>query len=172
MGFRRETAGHVAIVTTRAFTSVLAIAAALLVAASAAASSPASEISASLSTTKAGAKNVTLTISWRTELRCGRPIGVKTLVLKLPANARVPAAIPASAVLVGTRAATKVAVTGHTLAIALPPPRGMLCDSIRVGIVKIVVLPSAGLGNPKVPGLYTATLIAGPGTFRLIMRTH
>ncbi len=139
-------------------------------AASAAASNPASEASAVLSPARLGAKNVMLTVSLRTELRCGRLAGTKPLVLALPARARVPSAIPASAVLIGGRAAGKVAVAGHTLTISPAPPRGVMCNSIRVGVVKIVVLPAAGLGNPRAPGAYVVRLTYGPGIFPLPLR--
>ncbi len=142
---------------------------ALVAAASAAASNPSSEASAVVVPAKPGAKNVTLTISLRTELRCGRLAGTKALVLTLP-RAHVPSAIPASAVLIGGRAAGKLGVAGHTLTISPAPPRGVMCDSIRVGVVKIVVLPAAGLGNPRVPGAYILRLTYGPGIFPLPVR--
>jgi hypothetical protein len=154
-------------VISRLTASLLVAAVALSVAASAGASNPASEASAAVSPSKLGAKNVTLTVSLRTELRCGRLAGTKALVLALPARAHVPSAIPASAVLIGGRAAGKVAVTGHTLTISPAPPRGVMCNSIRVGVVKIVVEPAAGLGNPRVRGAYVLRLTYGPGTFPL-----
>lgn len=154
---------------SRRTTSLLVAAAALVAGANAVASSPASEASAAVSPSKPGAKNVTLTVSLRTELRCGRLAATKALVLALP-GAHVPSAIAASAVLIGGRAAGKVAVAGHTLTISPAPPRGVVCNSIRVGVVKIVVLPRAGLGNPRVPGAYILRLTYGPGIFPLPVR--
>jgi hypothetical protein len=87
-------------------------------------------------------------------------------VLRLPQQARVPRAIAASAVLVGGKAAGRVAVDGHSLRISPPPPRGgMSCNSIRPGVVKIVVAGAAGLGNPRAPGSYTVRLTHGSETF-------
>jgi hypothetical protein len=158
-------------VISRRATSLLAAAALTLVTSGGAfASNPANDAPAVVVPGKLGAKNVTLTVSLRTELRCGRLPGTKALVLALPARARIPSAIPAAAVLIGGRAAGKVAVAGHTLTISPAPPRGVLCDSIRVGVVKIVVLPAAGLGNPRVPGAYVLRLTYGPGIFPLPVR--
>jgi hypothetical protein len=161
---------HIAVISRRTALLAVLAALALVVSAGALASNPASEASAVVVPAKLGAKNVTLTVSLRTELRCGRLAGTKALVLALPARAHVPSAIPASAVLIGGRAAGKVGVAGHTLTVAPAPPRGVMCDSIRVGVVKIVVLPAAGLGNPRLPGAYVLRLTYGPGIFPLPVR--
>jgi hypothetical protein len=158
------------VISRRAAALLVAVALALVTSAGAFAWNPASEASAVIVPGKPGAKNVTLTISLRTELRCGRLAGTKALVLALPARAHVPSVIPASAVLIGGHAAGEVGVAGHTLTISPAPPRGVMCDSIRVGIAKIVVLPAAGLGNPRVPGAYVLRLTYGPGIFPLPVR--
>jgi hypothetical protein len=150
-----------------------AMPAALLVAtAGTAGAVSADSASATLSTSKAGAKAVTLTVALNTELQCGRLRG-GALVLRLPAQARLPGAIAASAVLVGGKASGRVAVDGHSLRISLPPPRGtMSCDSIRQGVVKIVVASAAGLGNPRAPGTYTVRLTRGSETFAAPLKIH
>jgi hypothetical protein len=120
---------------------------------------------AALSPSTSGARHVALTISLRTELQCGRLMGSRTLVVTLPARARVAHAIPAAAVLVGGRAVSRVAVAGRVVTLSLPTPRGVLCDSIRMGQATIVFRPGAGLGNPPAPGVYTVRVAHGADAF-------
>lgn len=143
--------------------TIVAVALTALAAGSAAASTGAA--TAAVSTSKAGAKQVTLTVSLHTELQCGRLPGSAALVLTLPAKAHVATSVPASAVLIGGKAARRVVVSGHTLTISPAAPRGMLCDSIRMGVAKIVVLPAAGLGNPKAAGTYSVRASHAAETF-------
>jgi hypothetical protein len=135
------------------------------------AASPASLATAVLSSNRAGARPVVLTLSLRTELQCGRLMG-GALVLKLPAQARLASSIPASAVLVGGKPAGSVVVAGHSLTIAVPRPRGAICDSITFGIAKLTVLRAARLGNPKTPGSYTIRLQHGSATFAATLKIH
>jgi len=127
---------------------------------------------AQVSTSTAGAKHVRLIVSFRTELRCGRLMGSRTLVLGLPAKARVGATVPATAVTVGGTAASNVSVSGHTVTIALAPPRGAMCDSVRVGVAKIVVAGAAGIGNPGTPGTYSVRVAHGSETFAAPLTIH
>jgi hypothetical protein len=147
---------------------LLASAAALAAAAPAGASSPV----ATPSSNAAGARDVTLTVVLSTELQCGRPTGSRTLTLALPRAARVAASVPASAVTVGGRAVSSVARAGRTLRLTLPPPRGMMCDSIRTGPLRIVLLPAAGYGNPAKAGRYVVRVVHGADSFaaRLTIR--
>jgi hypothetical protein len=110
----------------------------------------------SLSSAKAGDRPVALTIRLHTELRCGRLTG--SVKVGLPAGATVPRTIRPSAVLVGTRSAGSVAVSGHTISIAPPLPGGMICNVIAPGIAKIVLTRAAGIGNPSRPGRYTVSI--------------
>jgi hypothetical protein len=121
---------------------------------------------ATLSSSASGAKPVALALTFRSELQCGRLTG-GALVLKLPRKALVPPAIAASAVLVGGKQSAHVAVAGRLITVALPTrPQGiMTCDSIVVGLAKIVVTRAAGLGNPKPRGNYTVTVTHGAETF-------
>jgi len=142
----------------------------LIALSSASAATPAASGSVLLSTHKAGAAHVAVTISLRTELQCGRLMGTRALVLTLPARERVPSTIAADAVLIGSKAAGRVSVTGHVITISPAPPRGMLCDSIKVGVAKVSILPAAGLGNPKASGAYTARLTHGSESWILPLR--
>jgi hypothetical protein len=136
-----------------------------LPAAAAGAAVVAGPASATLSTNRAGARPVALTVSLHTELQCGRIMGIGALVLRLPAAMRVPSTIHAAAVLVGGKPVGSVVVAGHSLTIALAPPRGAMCDSIIMGVAKIVVTRAAGLGNPRAPGTYAVKLTHGSQTF-------
>jgi hypothetical protein len=125
-----------------------------------------------LSSSKAGAKSVTLTVSLRTELQCGRLMGSRALVVTLPAKARLPQTVAATAVMVGGSVAGQVSVAGRAVTISIPPPRGMVCDSITVGIAKIVFLSTAGLGNPRAPGTYTVRVAHGKDAFVAPLKIH
>jgi hypothetical protein len=116
--------------------------------------------SVSLSSNRAGARPVALTVALRTELQCGR-LRARSVSVRLPAPARVPESIPASAVLVGGVQAARVEVSGHTLAIALRRPKAPICTTIAFGTAKIVVTRAARLGNPKAPGTYALAVYLG-----------
>jgi hypothetical protein len=125
-----------------------------------------------LSSSKAGAKHVTLTVSLITGLQCGRLMGSRTLVVTMPAKAKLPHTVAASAVTVGGKAVSRVSIAGPAVTISIPPPRGMICDSITVGIATIVFLPAAGLGNPRAPGTYTVRIAHGNDAFAAPLKIH
>ena len=153
----------------RVVAAPLALACALAGTAGAATAVPATT---ALSSSKAGAKHVTLTVSLSTELQCGRLVGSRTLVVTLPAKAKLPQTVAASAVTVGGKAVSQVSVAGRAVTIFIPPPRGMMCDSIIVGMAKIVFLPAAGLGNPRAPGTYTVRVAHGNDAFAAPLKIH
>jgi hypothetical protein len=167
LSFLKGAVGHHQFVRTVALSALLAVAAALLSAPAALASNPATPIN--LSTNAAGAGPVGLTVSPRFELQCGRLVG-GSLVLTFPRQMRVPRAIAAAAVLIGTKAARSVTVAGRVVTIGVPLPRGMLCDSITSGNAKITFTRAAGLGNPKAPGAYALTGRRGPQAFLAFLR--
>jgi hypothetical protein len=143
-----------------------------VLAASAWAAPAAGPATTALSSSKAGAKHVTLTISLTTELQCGRLMGSRTLAVTLPAKVKVPATVAPAAVTVGGKAASSVSVAGRAVTISLAPPRGMMCDSITTGLAKIVFLPAAGLGNPRAPGTYTVRVAHGNDAFAAPLKIH
>lgn len=107
-----------------------------------------------LSSDRAGARPVTMTVKLGTELQCGRLAG-RTLEIRLPSQARIPNSVPASAILVGSSHPTRVTVTGKTLSLGIGvPARQVICNVITPGVVKIVVGRGANLGNPARPGTY------------------
>jgi hypothetical protein len=150
-------------VRAAAFSLLLAAAAAMLTAAPALGVNPALTTMA-LSSEKAGARPVSATITIReAELQCGRLVG-GSLVVTFPRQMRVPRAIGAASVLVGTKAARSVTVSGRVVTVAVPVPRGVICDSITIGVAKLTFTRAAGLGNPKSPGAYLFRLRRGADT--------
>lgn len=127
---------------------------------------------ATLSSSKAGAKHVTMTVALRSELQCGRLMGSRTLALTLPAKAHVATTIPVAAVTIGGKAAATVTVAGRVVTLTMPLPQGMMCDSITMGVVKIVVAPAAALANPKAPGAYTVRVAHSGETFAAPLKIH
>jgi hypothetical protein len=115
--------------------------------------SPSGEATVTLSSTAAGAQNVALTVQIPSVLECGRPTGVP-VALTLPRAARMPSAIPVSAVRVNGVPASKVAVLGRTVTVTLPVHRGITCFALIEGRMKIAFAPSAALGNPSSAGTY------------------
>jgi hypothetical protein len=127
---------------------------------------------AALSSSKAGARRVTMTVALRSELQCGRLMGSRKLVLTLPAKARVAATIPAAAITVSGRAASTVSVAGRVVTVTLPLPHGMTCNSITMGTVRIVFMPAAGFANPRAPGAYMVRIAHGSETFAAPLKIH
>ena len=152
--------------------SCLVVAIASLCLAAIALAAPAGLATATLSSSKAGARHVTLTVSLTTELQCGRLMGSRTLVVTLPAKARIAKTVPATAVLVSGKAVSQVAVAGRVLTLSLAPTRGMTCNSITTGIAKVVVGRAAGLRNPPAPGGYTVRVTHGAESFSAPLKIH
>jgi hypothetical protein len=146
------------------------VAAAVLALVSAA--SAALPATAALSSGKAGAKHVTLTVSLTTELQCGRLMDSRTLVLTLPAKARIARTVPVAAVTVAGTAVSAVSVAGHAVTISLAAPRGVMCDSIRTGRAKIVLLPAANVVNPATAGTYSVRVLHGTQAYAAPLTIH
>jgi hypothetical protein len=167
--FGEAAAGHHLGVRSVAFSALVAVVASLPAGPAALGANPATPMA--LSSNAAGAKPVSATISPRTELQCGRLVG-GSLVVTFPRQMRVPRTIGPASVLVGTRAAHSVTVAGRVVTVAVPVPRGVICDSITVGVAKITFSRAAGLGNPKAPGAYSLTVRRGSDTFLSLFRIH
>ena len=150
-------------------TALCAVVGSLLIGGAAAAGTtvtpPLDSVTATLSSARAGARPVVLTLAVRTELQCGRLVG-GALVVRLPAQERMPATVAAAAVLVGGKPSGAVAVAGHVLTVSIPRPRGMMCDVIGPGTVTLVLTRSANLGNPKSAGKYPLTVSRGAQQFK------
>jgi hypothetical protein len=170
LSFRAAPAGHHEHVRLVAFYGFVTVAASLLTAPAALGSNPATATLA-VSPSAAEAKPVAVTSSLRTELQCGRLVG-GSLVVTFPRQMRVPRAIGAASVHVGTRAARSVTVAGRVVTVAVPLPRGVICDSIAPGVAKLTFSRAAGIGNPTSPGAYFFMLRRGSETLGSPFRIH
>src|ERR1700730_17768988 len=114
---------------------------------------PSQGITVALSTDRAGERPVTLTLRLSYQMRCGNP-GPGSLVVSFPADERLPARIPASAVLLNGRTAPSVTRHGNNVTIPLPRRHGISCNVIGPGSVTVVFTAAARLGNPAQAGSY------------------
>lgn len=131
--------------------------AALLVAASTAdAGSTPPAASASMTVTAsphaARTHRIRLTVTLRYEMQCNYP-GAGPVVVTFPAAVKLPRQFTAGAVrLAGKPAAAKTA--GHQLTVTVPPHKGMPCDLMAPGTLKLSLMPAAGLATPRRAGSY------------------
>lgn len=109
---------------------------------------------ATLSTTKAGAKPVAVTLRLHYEMVCGQP-GIGKAIVTLPDAADVPHAIDSTSVLVNGKPSPSVSVAGHDVSIAMPVHHGVTCMSIGPGTLTLTLTRAAGIGNPTSAGTYT-----------------
>lgn len=100
------------------------------------------------------AKPSALTLQATLELQCGHASAV---TVGLPAAMGV-RSIPATAVVVNGVHAATVRMSQHTVHVTMPPPQGMMCDSIGPSRVTVRFTKAAGLVNPKHPGSYAVWL--------------
>jgi hypothetical protein len=113
---------------------------------------PASQPTATLSSSRAGARAVGVALTFETAYVCGRP---RAVVITLPAGETVPARLAQGTVKVNGNAAPAVTVHGRSVTVSAPPGGGVMCDSIRRGPEVVAFTARAGLGNPKTPGRYS-----------------
>jgi hypothetical protein len=124
-------------------------------------------ISASLSTKRAGARPVSVTLMLRYAMRCGRP-GPGSLVVTFPSAERLPRRISAGSILLNNQKAPSVKRSGKEITIAFPAGSGMTCNVIGPGALKVVFTRAAQLGNPMQAGSYA--LVAR--TKSVVLRTR
>jgi hypothetical protein len=132
-------------------------------------SPPADPVTVSLSSVKAGARRVRLTLRMPSVLQCGYPRGGAVSIVAPPA-ARVPARIVRGAVRVNGKRAGAVAVHARTVTVAMPRPAGVICDSLVDGTMLVRIAPSAGLGNPHAAGTYRFRIHRGGAIYAARVR--
>jgi hypothetical protein len=113
-------------------------------------------VSVALSTAKAGARPVALTLQLRYEMQCAHP-GPGPVVIAFPAAEKLPAQLAPSDVLVNGHATAKAERNGRVVAVALPIQHGPLCDVMAPAVLKVVFTRGAALGNPPAAGTYSLT---------------
>ena len=127
---------------------------------------PAQAASVSLSSNRAGASDVVVTLHLTYEMQCGWP-GPGPLVVTFPAAERLPARVIAAHVLLNGRAAPQVTRSDRSVSVAVPARTGMTCMVIGPGKVTIEFTRAAGLGNPRKRGVYPVSVQRG----KLVLRT-
>jgi hypothetical protein len=145
-----------------------ALLAALAFVGASAADDESAQVAVKLSTARAGAANVRLTVQVPAALRCGRPTG--TLGIGFPKTETVPAAIGTGDVTVNGRKAAKVAVAGTSMVVTAPGTKGASCFSLVLGKMTVVVAAGAGLRNPSKPGTYVVRVHRLSATYRAKVR--
>lgn len=158
--------GYADVVFPRA-ARALAVAAITLGACGSAAALPGpltSSAAVSLSSSAAGARPVSLTLTLSYEMQCGYP-GPGPVVIDLPAQERVPAALSPLRVLVDGHPAQTVAISGHKVTVGLAAPPQVTCMVIGMGRLTILFTRTAGLGNPARAGSYTVAATRASSQF-------
>lgn len=122
-------------------------------------------LTAKLSTTRAGAKRVALTLQLQTALVCGQA-GPTAVVVELPAAARVPARLQRMSVAVGGRPPRAIAVKGRRVTISPARTPGVMCHSVTIGTLVIHFTHAARLENPRKPGRYAVVVRRGTAHYR------
>lgn len=125
---------------------------------------------ATLSSALPGARNVAVTIHFRSLLRCGL-VPAASLQVRLPREMRVPKTIARTAVRVAGSEPATVRVAGTVVTLGLPRS-GISCMTMRLGTVAIQFARTAGLRNPTAGGSYDFTVVAGLRVWlgRLVVR--
>lgn len=140
---------------------------ALLAFAVPAAAAPSGSVAVGLSSHRAAARSVTVTLRLRYEMQCGNP-GPGRLVVSFPAGMHVPKRIAAAHVLLAGKPVPAVSVSETRVTITLPRPQGIQCMVIAPGRTSVVFVPAAGIGNPAKAGTYPLSVRKGA----LVMRTR
>jgi hypothetical protein len=130
---------------------------ALLVAASAAgASSKPRPAATSMTVTAtphaAGAHRIRLTLTLHYEMQCNYP-GAGPVVVTFPKLVRLPHPLAAGSVRLAGKA-TAAKTDGHRLTVTVPPHKGMFCNLMAPGSLKLLFMPAAGIAGPAHAGTY------------------
>jgi hypothetical protein len=126
---------------------------------------PGPSATVALSTHRAGARPVALTLRLRFEMQCAWP-GTGPLTIRLPAAMSVPLRIAPATVLIAGKPAMRVGHSGHRVVLGLPPRPQILCDAIAPGTLTITFTRAARLGNPKLADIYRLAATKGSLEFR------
>jgi hypothetical protein len=123
-----------------------------------------SSATVSLSSVRAGARPVALTLVLSYEMQCGDP-GPGPILINLPDQERVSRLLTPAEVLVDGRPAHTVGISGHTVSVGLAPLPRVICMVIGPGRLTILFTRAADLGNPRHSGSYTITATRASSAF-------
>ena len=101
------------------------------------------------------AQPAALTLQATFELQCGH-VGRLTVGLPAAMGARTP--IAPGAVFVNGAHPASVRTSGHVIQVTMPPPEGVMCDSIGPARITVRFAKAAGLANPRRAGSYAISL--------------
>ena len=101
-----------------------------------------------------GARAV-LTLQATFEVQCGR---VTQLTVSLPSAMGVQAPIAPGSVAVNGLHPASIRTSSHLVQVTMPPPHGVMCDSIGPARITVRFTRAAGLVNPTRPGSYAVSL--------------
>jgi hypothetical protein len=101
------------------------------------------------------AQPAALTLRATFELQCGR---VGQMTVGLPAAMGVRTSTVPGAVLVNGAHPASVRASGHVVQVTMPPPQGVICDSIGPARITVRFTKGAGLVNPQRAGSYAVSL--------------
>jgi hypothetical protein len=114
---------------------------------------PAQSAAIALSSYRASARPVAVSLQLHYEMQCGWP-GPGTLTIRFPAGMTLPATIPPAAVEVDGKPASSAETQGRSEVLGLPKRPQIMCDVIGPGVVRIAFSRAARLGNPARAGTY------------------
>jgi hypothetical protein len=117
------------------------------------------------SSSRAGARPVSLTLKLHYEMQCGNP-GSGSLVVVLPSRMRLPTRFQANVASLDGKRIAMTRGTGASLRVVLPPPPQVMCDLIGPGTLTLLVTKAADIGNPVAAGTYAVSARAGTHAFK------
>jgi hypothetical protein len=112
--------------------------------------------SGTISSQRAGARPVTLTLKLGYEMQCGYP-GPGPVVVTFPTGWRLPAKLGTTPVLVDGKAAVSASISGHSVKVGLAPEPTIMCDVIGPGTLTIQFTRGDDIGGPLTAGTSVVT---------------
>jgi hypothetical protein len=111
----------------------------------------------------ANARPVRLTFTLRYEMQCGYP-GAGALVVTFPSTVKLPQRFAPAMVKLDGKSSTST-VNGRRVTVTIPPPQGILCETMGLGSVLLTFTARAKLANPPRAGRYRFTASHGERKF-------
>jgi hypothetical protein len=111
----------------------------------------------------ARAHGVRLTVTLRYLMQCGYA-GAGPLVVTFPSALKLPSQFASGSVKLAAKP-VPARLNGHQVTVAVPPPDGVLCNTMAPGSVKLVFTRKARLANPTRAGSYPFSATHGPHSF-------
>jgi hypothetical protein len=111
----------------------------------------------------AHAHGIRLTLTLRYVMQCGYP-GAGPLVVTFPRAVKLPPQFPPGAVQLAGKSVAAT-VKGRHVTVKVPPHKGLMCNVIGLGSLRLAFTRAAGLANPDHPGSYRFTATHGTRGF-------